>query len=478
MTMSNPPVSAGQIKTPIRVEINPKLPLDPLNIQTMSDYDLALCLYRTWFEFDAGRKAIPGIVESWAFDGKTGKYSFSISSRAKWSDGTDISSEHLIQNLHRAKDLKSSFGEAISGIVDLGSAKVLSAKKFEIQTKNKQPSESLFQRLGSIFLAPIHPSDWNASSTVTGNNRVSGPYAVSKIAAAGLELVRNENDFLGSPQRVEKIEIRLNSETDLTSFLEGRSWATVMQTSSLLPFEAAEKLTALKLPYWTRGHDRASVLYPVGADAAQVQENRKILQAFGAKWHEKSKTKLPLNVAVARSLQPVGYPLRVELEFKPAQPKEKKTVRILARKSIQSDSQRPKIDEAFQKLGMAASWVFVASFQELLAARKSGKHDFALMNVGVADPEPTTWMGLIIKEDSMFADVEKGDIADFKAAARATSKTQEVELLRALLKRMGERGSYLPLFHYSTLSIGRPGLSFENVGELDETVDYSKLISK
>ncbi|MGK5088803.1 ABC transporter substrate-binding protein [Bdellovibrionota bacterium FG-2] len=466
----------------IRVDQKPSLPLDPMKIQTMADYDLQLCLYRTWFEYDLSRKAKSGIVSEWSFDSKRGRYRFTVADDSRWSDGSQILPEHLIENLTRAVTLKTSYGEAIRGLIKIESAKVLDKSSFELETRNHQPSEKFFQRMGSSFLAPVHPDDWDNNFQIKSNRLTSGPYRLVSSDDKELKLEVNLNDKISLKTRPPTVTIRFQPNTDLSLFIDGKTWANVMQTATLMPIQLAEKVKSRNLPYWTRGYDRVSRLMPLGT-GKEVETRRRIALAFGTVWADFNVQALPFNSRKAFSLQPPGYPLLTELDFRSALKDKtenlKKSVKIVALTSPQNDFQAPIIVSAFQVLGVQVDWLWVSSFKEMIdAAKKNPELDFQLGSFGVADPEPTTWMGLILTENSPFAEVTASDLVTFKKIAGLSSKEEEVKRFQGLLREMGLRGSYVPLFHFSTLSLGQSGISFENVQELDETVDYSKLILK
>jgi hypothetical protein len=101
--------------------------------------------------------------------------------------------------------------------------------------------------------------------------------------------------------------------------------------------------------------------------------------------------------------------------------------------------------------------------------------DFLLINFGVADPEPTTWMGLLFSENN-FISFEEQDRVEFQKISASKSKEAEVAAYKKLLERIALRGGFLPLFHFSTLSIGQRNMNFKAIRELDETVNFSKVI--
>ncbi len=480
MQTSSHSVMANDSTAHLRVEISPSLPLDPLAIQTMADYDLTLCLYRTWFEYDEGRKAMPGIVSAWQFDDAGGKYIFTIAPQTKWSDGSPLTSDQLISNLKRAVYVKKdSFGGAISEIVAIEKAKVLSSTKFELPTRNGKPSESFFQRMGSIFLAPIHPSDFDSNFAIKGNQLSSGPYKIESITPTQLSLAINTNDGLAPKERVSIIAMKRDSVTQLNDFILGKSWANILQTATLMPLSLATQVQAKKLPYWTRGIDRVSRLKPLGT-GAKLEERRHFLVEFGKVWRTLDLGVLSFNAKRALSLQPLGYPLFNELDYGRARAtngKLLKSIKIVVRHGPQFEVQRPLIEKAAQALGVKVQWVSVKTYAESSAAEKADPEiGFNLISFGVADPEPATWMGLVLDETGFFSDVEKQDVIEFKKMAAIADKAKEIAEFKKLLEKMAYRGSYLPLLHFSTLSIGQVGINFNGIKELDETVDYSKLI--
>ncbi len=466
----------------IRVNQKPNLPLDPLQIKTMADYDLQLCLYRTWFEYDSSRKAKPGLVAEWTFDAKDGKYRFKISEDARWSDGSPITSSHLLNNLKRAVASGASHGAAIQGLIALDRALIIDDRIFDLPTVDRLPSERFFQRMGSSFLAPIHPDDWDGVFHVKSNRLTSGPYKISHIEPQALNLIVNPNDKVSAATRPKTVTIRFQAITDLVKFVVGAEWANVMQTSTLMPIELAERVKRAGLPYWTRGFDRVSRLMPLGSSPL-IEKRRTMAVAFGAKWATLQIPDLPFNVTKAKSLQPAGYPLMTEIDYRPGQTQslcvKTAAVRIVAQKAPQNDYQRPLVSKTFQTLGCDVEWISADSVGEMNdTIKRDPTIDFRLSSFGVADPEPTTWMGLILSEGSPFVDVVPSDLVTFKRIASLSSREEEVKQFQAVLREIGLRGSYVPLFHFSTLSVAQPGISFENIQELDETVDYSKLLFK
>lgn len=473
--------------TTLKVSSTPKLPLDPSLIQTMADYDLALCLYRTWFNYDNSRKAIPGIISSWKFDKKNGSYNFLIEKKASWSDGSPLTSEHLIKNLERLIRNKKSYGSAIDSIIDFKNIKIIDQQNFIIPTKNKEPSEAFFQRMGSIFLAITHPNDWDTNGNLIHNNLTIGPYKINEKSATDLILTKNAFDKLSNESRIEKIHYRLGlPPSSIDDFINGNTFEEITQTYTLMSNELYNKIISMKLPFWTRAFDRVSYIAPIKPFSENSEKLRNFIKTLGIKFQTSLKNlEVPSNVKIANSLQPKGYPLHVQLHYE-LEPSEQNNlpneVSILAIDGDQLKIHRPIIDSLVATMNpiVKIKWVIKPTIDAFLKElTDKSPYDFKILSFGVADPEAATWLSLVLNKENPFIELSKKDTEKFeKIMNNHSGNHKEVLDLKNLLTSIGERGSYLPLFHFSTMSIAQPGISFEKISELDETVDYSKLIKQ
>lgn len=468
----------------LKVSIAPSYPLDPAKIKSMADYDLALCLHRTWFEYDDKRAAIPSLVSSWKFDLKEGQYYFKVSPKAFWSDGSSLKSEQLLENLKRLINQKNSYGVAIDAIVDIGKANIISNSEFTLPTRNKQPSEAFFQRMGSVFLSVVHPSSWNQSGAFLNNKITIGPYKVSKENKDEIILEKNNYDHLAFENRFQQIHIkRMTGAINLEDFLNGKSFADIIQTYTLMPKNLYQRIIDKKLPFWTRAFDRVSYMAPIHNYSDKNNELRNFLLTIGKLLRENSsKDLIPTQVHLASSLQPIGYPLFDPIDYskldldKTKLPKE---ISIVGISGYQFDIQRNIIEELVKRNKLPVKITFSSKdtiVDFLKEIEPSSKFDLKILSFGVADPEAATWLSLVLNKDGPFIELSKNDHENFEAILRNFSgKSDEIQKLKKMLTQIGVRGSYLPLFHFSTMSLAKPPISFINIKELDETVDYSKL---
>lgn len=473
-----PTTSKSEEDKEIRVSLSYRLPSDPLKIVSMSDYDIALLLSKNWFEYDSARKAIPGIIETWRFDDKKGEYNFKINKNAKWSDGSEITANDLLANIKRAKALKTSYGDSIDSLIEISNIKIISSNEFVVPTKNKKPSEAFFQRMGSIFLAITSPKDWDSNQNLVTNRLSSGPYFINKIHPDGtFELEKNKFYFDFNNVQPRKVLIRKSTTlVNLNEFVKAKTWENIVQITSLVNPEIVEQFKKNKLPIWTRGHDRVSLLRPL--NGSNILSNIETLKAISKFKLAVKDNVLPFNSKVAWSLQPFGYPLHYEDRSNRMNSKiinnRTNVVSIVAPNSIATQFQINILEELFLKLNVKIKWSFLDKSEFIGQLTSENKYDFALFDFGVADPEAVTWCSLVF--DMKFVFYRESDYSDFLKVIKNNSDNEKtVKDLKVILKKMQDNGYYLPLFHFSTLSVGFKNLSFENIKDLDETVDYSKI---
>ncbi|MGZ3771788.1 MAG: ABC transporter substrate-binding protein [Bdellovibrio sp.] len=467
----------------LKVRLSYVLPVDPSLVQTMADYDLSLILSRTWFDYDESRKAIPGLIQSWEFDSKKGGYHFKINPKAKWSDGKSLTASELYENLKKGiENPKSTYGIGMKGIINLSTFHKKNESEFFIGTFSKKPTAAFFQRMGSIFWSVVAPEDFaeNLFDKIKGNSRSLGPYVIKSVAKDEIILKQNPY-FLGElSQAPTSIHIKkVNDSFDLNDFLENKTWENYIQINTLLDSDLGTKLINKKFPMWTRGSDRISLLKPYGE--GETLKKRQLLGLLIAKTFHETKTSLTFSVRKALSIQPLGYPLHNDFDYakiKIDSSQLPKKIKILSYVSSFHDYHKKALEPVFKDLGLSVEWDLKnrGEYLTLLFADKESDHDFALSGFGVADPEPATWLGLIF--GSKFIKFSKFDGNEFSKIASHKADGNEVEDFKSLISKIQKEGGFVPLFFFSTLSIGKPPMDFSKIRELDETVDYSKIIFK
>ncbi len=456
----------------LRVRLSYRLPVDPLAIKSMADYDLALCLSDTWFDYDDSRKAKSNLISEWSFDEKAGTYKLTVNTQRKWSNGETLKANQLVWNILRAYKLKTQYGLAIAAIIDLDAITTPDDQTIILRTRDHKTSESFFQRMGGQPMAVIHQSDADSKTLELHSNKITiGPYYIANINTDSIELKKNIYYPDANKSAPLIIHVKpLEKEFHLNNFLNEKSWENITQVNTFLSEESAKLLAKNKLPIWTRGHDRVSLLKP--NNSKTLESSRRVLLALNEKLHSKAITGLPLNVIRASSLQPFGYPLFDQLPNTKNKGQLPRQLKILITNSESSEAQKKLLDPILKELGIDAIWDAKIKTDFIKLLYEDGKYDLVLFDFGVADPEPSTWIGIITTNE--FIHLDKGDVEKFQKASHITKIEDEIIAFKALLKSSFEKGNYLPLFHFSTLSIGHKNLDFKNIRELDETVNYYK----
>lgn len=458
----------------IRIRNDVTLPVDPLFIKTMAEYNFALLSFRNWFEYDEKRKPSPGIIEHWEFDSELGLYTFFISSNAKWSDGSLITSSDLRFNLDRAVFLNTTYGRSISAIVDITKFNELSTQSFELIAKDKKLSSSFFERMGSIFLSVINPKDVDSKTLKAKTNIFSaGPYVVAEESKVGIELIQNKYFPISQNSAVTIMLGKSGTQFDLDSFLDEKSWENLAQLTSFVSADWEEKIVQQKLPYWARGHDRVSIFRP--GFGPKNDRGRRLIRTINAKLSVSHiGDRLPFNVARAYSLQPEPYPLHHEKVTCEAQPIPNPKVKILATDSPLVQFHIDALNGVFNDLNLEPEWDIQPYSNYIQALSKSEDHDIIFLSFGVADPESSTWVSLI--KDAKFVDFDDKDLGEIIEVLTVENREESGARFTQVLKDSLRKGGYVPLFFGSTMALAHHGLSFREMSDLDETVNLSKIV--
>ena len=462
------------------------LPNDPLDIQTMEHYELSLALQTPWFEIDDGGRAFHGIVNKWRFDDSKRAYLFEINPKAKWSNGTNITAEDLMFNLLRVKIKQSRFFKMIDARVDYSGLQVINDRTLLVPTKNGQPNDEIFQRLSSQAFGIIHPSDVDKQGRVKSANITSGPYRIDneKTTGSTIYLEKNEHFLFSKSDQPDSVIIKVGKQISLQSFIDGKTDDSFITTYSLITKEEEEQIRAANLPAWTRGYDRVSSLRVNSALTAEKKKKaQEALKYFGKEWLESDRhTGLSSSVGVAESLQPFGYPLKYDMTPNDygSIPKPKSTVfKAVTYETKVTELQINQINKVAADIGIEIEWTVVTKSDFYNQKSYLGEtFDFVLISWGVADNDPGTWMSLVLKENGPFMDVSAKDIENSKHILQLKNRGEVIAGYIEMLKKKQLEGNYIPLYHFSTLTLGRENLSFDSIGDLDETVEFAKISIK
>lgn len=470
------------------------LPNDPLDIETMEHYELSLALQSPWFETDEGGRAFYGVVNKWKFDDKVGAYIFEVNPNAKWSNGTNITAEDLKFNLLRVKISGSRFFKMIEARIDYSGLKVITSGTLLVPTKNGLPNDEIFQRLSSQALGIVHPSDVNEQGKVISAHITSGPYQIDYEKTNIKSIVLKKNDFylFKSNEQPKNVVVKIGKQVSLNDFIAGNTEDSFITAYSLITKDEEEKIKGANFPTWTRGFDRVSSLRVNSSlSPKRKQEVHEVLKYFGSHWLTSERhTGLASSVSIAQSLQPLGYPLKYNVaptDYGHIKKPKLTKLKAITYESKVTDLQIDQINKVATDIGLLIEWNIVTKSEwqsdnnvELNSVRPyfDKVFDLVLVSWGVADNDPGTWMSLILNPGGSFMDVSESDIKRSKEILQFKNRGEVIAGYIDLLRQKQLDGSYVPLYHFSTLTLGRENLSFDRIGDLDETVEFAKISIK
>jgi ABC-type transport system substrate-binding protein len=456
------------------------LPLDPSALTTMSEYNLSLCLFQTIFIIEKDSTPVSNILESYKFDQNSKTYEFRINKKVKWSDGLSLTSDDIILSIKRLEKAAPGHFSSIETLlrIEKESPPFEKIDEFTLKVKVKEANDELFKRLSSVFI-PIIRKDMIdlVTNKVTNHNITLGPYIIENSSSELLVLKKNSFYFKKRDDMPDRILMKNYPTVPVKAneILQKNSWPNLILDRVFIEESQWSALKKEGASFWTRPIDRVMFMIP-GKPSTENTELVEILKWLG---HELSKIPLDFReypgVQRALSLQPKGFvlfkPLEYQKKLKPQFIKNKYTVALL-------NDQLPKdyLAARFKSLGLDVE-ISVFPVKAAKEIQKSGTFDFLIRTIGVADPDPITWLSLILLGSApVISDANGLYKAQFEKIKEQPSTPQiQAEKMRELVHKAGIDGFYLPLAHFSSVAVANKGISFEGIWQTDETIDISKL---
>ena len=120
----------------------------------------------------------------------------------------------------------------------------------------------------------------------------------------------------------------------------------------------------------------------------------------------------------------------------------------------------------------------VISTAKLNERMKRGDFDILGVQIAVADPNFEGAMSFFIEKDPPFIPSGEG-ATDFSAQLRQArglpTSAERAARMREIIIRAQEAGHVLPLFHFSSLAVAKPGVDLSEIPNSDETILFSKV---
>lgn len=456
----------------VRTYMNFPKEIDPAHILSMADLELSVALASPLVTFDQERQITSALAEKWEIiPPKT--IQFKLRKNLVWSDGTPILAEHFKLSLERARlaypnDLKALFEtiESIS-VADSTTLRITTTtdiQKSGILLKLTEPMYSLlFVKSGKIDLS-----------------KTSGPFLISKQTDNEVILKANTHWYSYNEQMPQEvIARRIPKDTDLVEHFQQDNWANLVSGSSLMQTSTLQNLEKAGFKTWQKSLDKVFSLYP--SKTFLRNNGAKVLKAIATKIDHDQLMAGMSGYTRAEQFFPRGYELWSATAPKITVPDSLPklgNLKIIIPLTTYATSLKENLGSAIARATNVKPEVEIVTLSSLNERMKLGDYDLLATGIAVADPNFEGAMSFFIERDPAFIPSANSP-NDFSSQLRTarglpTSKDRATKMKEIVL-RAQEAGHVLPLFHFSSLAIAKPGIDLSQVPNSDETVLFSKV---
>lgn len=456
----------------VRTYMNFAKDVDPAHILTMADLELSIALSSPLVVFNSERQVVSGLAETWEIL-PPNKVSFKLRKNLRWSDGTSVTAAEYKLALERAKRLYSNDLKALFETVARIDAPNESTLIFE--TVGPASESGLLLKLTEPMygLVALKGGKLNLAKTV-------GPFVVAEKTETQLTLKVNKNWYSYTSAMPSVVEIRLPKDgVDLTANFDKDEWPNLTSGSSLMSKDTSDRFKKMGYKTWQRSLDKVFSLYP----------SKRFLENDGANFVKMLSQKIDCNVLLkglsgytaADQFFPRGYEL-----FSSHAPRltsvdkwnGKGPITLLFIDNPSLAGMREELVKLISKISGQTTKVELIPLSKADERMKLGDFDLFGVQIAVADPNFEGAMSFFIERDPPFIQSGKGK-SDFSKELRAArglpTSTDRAERMREIMISAQESGHVLPLFHFSSLAIAKPGIDISEVPNSDETILFSKV---
>jgi ABC-type oligopeptide transport system substrate-binding subunit len=469
----------------IRVYNDFDLPLEPAKLFSMSEYNLSLCLFSTLFVLDDASVPRSDILASWKYVESAAAYDFMIRDGIYWSDGLPFTAKDVKLSIARLKDVAPTHYRSITSLlIPVRPAQSNADDGIEVISHNivrfhvGHPTPDLFNRLTAVFIPMVRQDLLDPKTLRVARHDITlGPYTLdSRVASKDrIFLVKNARYFLPSKDMALSIEMRpyRDKVPRAEDIARDDFWANLILDRAFTPKEGWTKLNQSGASIWTRPVDRILYMYPTKNGVRR--DVPAVLRWFGSKLAEKplDSTRFP-GLQPARALQPKGFFLHEQIKYGMGKaPRHDEVLKVaIINQQIPADF----LQEHFRTLGLNIAYDLL-SIPKRNEAQESDKYDIVISTFGAADPDPVTWLSLVLGNDQEFiGDYDHAYRHEFEKIKNIRDAATRIARLRELITRAGSQGLYVPIAHFSSIAVTNHSLDLKQIRPSDETVDLSKVI--
>lgn len=457
----------------VRTFMSYSFPIDPVRIISIPDMDLSYALGSTLVEWDKDKQLSGAIASSWSPTSEN-IYTFKIRKGLKWSDNSLVTALDIKRSFERSfKDYPEDLRSLIHLIKNI---KAVSDDTIEFHLNTKTSESGLLGKL-------TEPNYGILKTTQDGKIDLSvttGAFFITKNTQDELILKKNPNWFLASDQMAEIIVIRKPTDSiDLQVVLFENEWPNLVETNSLLAKDLMERYQKNNFKIWTKPFDKI-FLFQLSKNFVN-NEGPELLKYLRENLNRKNLVDGLSGLSLTEQMFPLGYHLYDEQIPKPKQdiklPAQfkKKPLHILClarlNKKLQANIKKVITDA----IGIEPK-ITLTTLDKLGLHKRTGDYDIYVSTLGLADPDPEGVMSYYFEGATPI--VQAGDeqfVDKLDTSRKESDPAKKIKLMRLLMTEATIKGHILPLFHLSTVGIGRDELDFSFIPKSDESVTLSKI---
>lgn len=451
-------------------------PIDPVQVKTLVDLDISYALGTTLVDWTPSRELTSGLAESWEFLGEK-KVSFNLSSKAKWSDGTQVTADDVVKSLNRAKK---DYGQVLASL--FGSVESIIAKNpktivFELTADSIQ--NTLVRKLTEPMYGVFATKEGKLSF-----EKSSGPFRLKNANTDEINLEVNKHWISYQPQMADAVTIRKSTKGGEVqdAFLKD-TWPNLFTASSLMPEAISTEFKKSNFKIWNRNVDRVFFFSP--SPKLHNEQGRELFQYLNENLNRNQIVKGLSGYTETRQFFPQGYVLfDPEFSFKKKGTKlpevfKKRPLVVLGAESRLDNNLKENIAASIKSLTGLEPKFKLVSLSAFEKERAAGDYDFLAGALPVNDPNIEGAMGFYFGlTPSIIPDggTEKTDfMKQIDEAKKLKEQSERSYVYRKVFTDATQLGCVLPLFHYATIVIAKDGLDLSKVPTTDETVSFSKV---
>lgn len=452
------------------------LPIDPAHVKTLVDLDISYSLGTTLTDWTPSRELKSGLADSWEFIGDK-SVAFNLSDKAKWSDGSQITTDDVIKSLNRAQKDHPDALKSLFSILESIEAKDSKTVVFKLKAASTQ--NTLVRKLTEPM--------YGVFSTVNGKlsfDKSSGPFRLKSSSSDEITLEVNKNWIWHESKMADVVVIKKAGKgNEIQDALLKDTWANLFTASSLMPGAMSAKFTDAQFKIWNRNIDRVFFFSP--SPKLHNEQGRELLQFLNENLNRENLVKNLSGYTATSQFFPQGYVLfDPEFSFKKKNTKlaeifKKRSLVILGAESRLDNILKGNIAASIKSLTGVEPKFKLVSLNDFEKARAAGEYDFLAGALPVNDPNIEGAMGFyfgltppIIPDGGTEKTNFKKQIDDAK---KLTEQSERSFIYRKVFTDATQQGCVLPLFHYATVVIAKSGLDLSKVPTTDETISFSKV---